>query len=81
MEDLITVVIPVFRVEAYLHRCVDSVLAQTYRNMEVILVYDGSDDGCPVICDAYARQDCRVKVIHQENRGLYGARNTGVVQA
>lgn len=81
MEDLITVVIPVFRVEAYLHRCVDSVLAQTYRNMEVILVDDGSDDGCPVICDAYARQDSRVKVIHQENTGLSGARNTGIEQA
>lgn len=81
MEDLITVIIPVFRVEAYLRRCVDSVLVQTYGNMEVILVDDGSDDGCPDICDAYARQDSRIRVIHQENAGLSGARNVGIEQA
>lgn len=81
MEDLITVIIPVFRVEAYLRRCVDSVLDQTYKNMEIILVDDGSDDGCPSICDEYAKQDSRVSVIHQKNAGLSGARNAGIEQA
>lgn len=81
MEDLITVIIPVFRVEAYLRRCVDSVLNQTYKNMEIILVDDGSDDGCPSICDEYAKQDSRVSVIHQKNAGLSGARNAGIEQA
>ncbi len=71
-------IIPVYRVEAYLERCVDSVLAQTYGNLEIILVDDGSDDGCPAICDTYARKDGRVRVIHQENRGLSGARNAGI---
>ena len=81
MGDLITVIIPVFRVEAYLRRCVDSVLAQTYENMEIILVDDGSDDSCPAICDEYAGQDSRVSVIHQKNAGLSGARNAGIEQA
>jgi len=78
MKELISVIIPVYRVEAYLNRCVDSVLAQTYTNMEIILVDDGSPDNCPAICDAYAQQDARVKVIHQENAGLSGARNAGI---
>ena len=78
MKDLISVIIPVYRVEAYLKRCVDSVLTQTYTHMEVILVDDGSPDGCPSICDAYAEQDARVTVIHQENRGVSGARNRGL---
>ena len=64
--------------EKYLCRCVDSVLEQTYTNMEIILVDDGSPDNCPVMCDEYARQDSRVKVIHQENAGLSGARNAGI---
>ncbi len=81
MDALISVIIPVYRVEAYLHRCMDSVLAQTYENMEIILVDDGSDDGCPAICDAYAEQDGRVRVIHQKNAGLSGARNTGIEAA
>ncbi len=78
MSDLISVIIPVYKVEKYLCRCVDSVLDQTYRNMEMILVDDGSPDGCPAICDEYARQDDRVRVIHQENAGLSGARNAGI---
>ena len=81
MGELISVIIPVFRVEAYLRRCMDSVLAQTYEKMEIILVDDGSDDGCPVICDEYAEKDSRVRVIHQKNAGLSGARNTGIDEA
>ena len=79
--NLISVVIPVYRVEQYLRRCVDSVLAQTYTQIEVILVDDGSPDGCPAICDAYAREDGRVRVIHQKNAGLSGARNRGIEAA
>lgn len=81
MRDLISVIIPVYKVEEYLCRCVDSVLAQTYTNMEIILVDDGSPDQCPAMCNEYARQDSRVKVIHQENAGLSGARNAGIDMA
>ena len=78
MHDLISVIIPVYNVEEYLCRCVDSVLDQTYRNTEILLVDDGSPDNCPAICDEYARQDARVRVLHQENKGLSGARNAGI---
>lgn len=81
MRELISVIIPVYKVEAYLQRCVDSVLKQTYENLEIILVDDGSPDGCPAICDAYAARDARVKVIHQANAGLSGARNAGIEAA
>lgn len=74
----VSVVIPVYNVQLYLHQCVDSVLGQTYKNLEVILVDDGSTDGCPAICDEYARMDSRVRVIHQANGGLSAARNTGI---
>lgn len=74
----VSVVIPVYRVEAYLRRCVDSVLAQTFSDFEVILVDDGSPDNCGVICDKYAQKDARVRVIHQENGGLSAARNAGI---
>ena len=75
---LVSVIIPIYKVEQYLRLCVDSVLAQTHRNLEVILVDDGSPDGCPAICDEYARQDSRVRVIHQQNAGLSMARNAGI---
>ena len=78
MEPLISVIIPVYKVEKYLRRCVDSVFAQTYGNFEVILVDDGSPDGCPAICDAYAEADSRVRVIHKPNGGLSSARNAGL---
>ena len=74
----ISVIVPVYKVEPYLRRCVDSILAQTFTDIEVILVDDGSPDGCPAICDEYARQDNRVKVIHQQNGGLSSARIVGL---
>ena len=74
----ISVIVPIYRVEAFLPACIDSILKQTFRNIEVILVDDGSDDGCPAICDAAAEKDVRVQVIHQENQGLSAARNTGI---
>lgn len=74
----ISVIVPVYKVEEYLRRCVDSILAQTFTDIEVILVDDGSPDGCPAICDEYAQQDSRVKVIHQRNSGVSAARNAGL---
>jgi len=75
---LISVIVPIYNVEAYLPRCVDSICAQTYRNLEIILVDDGSPDGSGAICDAYAQKDARVRVIHKENGGLSSARNAGI---
>ena len=78
---MISVIVPIYKVEKYLRRCVDSVLAQTYTNFELLLVDDGSPDGCPQICDEYARLDARVKVIHKPNGGLISARNAGILAA
>jgi glycosyltransferase involved in cell wall biosynthesis len=74
----ISVIIPVYNVEKFLRRCVDSVLNQTYKNLEVILVDDGSPDGCPRMCDEYAAHDSRVTVLHKKNGGLSSARNAGL---
>lgn len=74
----LSVIIPVYKVEKYLNRCVDSVLNQDFKDIEVILVDDGSPDGCPAICDEYAQKDNRVKVIHKKNGGLSSARNAGI---
>lgn len=81
MQPLISVIVPVYKVEPYLEKCVDSLLNQTYQNCEIILVDDGSPDKCPKICDAYAEKDTRVHVIHKENGGLSDARNKGVAES
>lgn len=78
LSPLVSVVIPVYKTEAYLHECVDSVLMQTYTRLEVILVDDGSPDACGAICDAYADSDDRVRVVHRTNGGLSAARNAGL---
>jgi len=75
---MISIIVPVYKVEKYIHRCIDSILAQTYTNIEVILVDDGSPDNCPTICDEYAKKDKRVKVLHKKNGGLSSARNAGI---
>ena len=72
----ISVIVPVYRAEKFLHRCVDSVLGQTFRDFELILLDDGSPDGSGAICDAYAARDSRVRAIHQGNAGVCAARNT-----
>ncbi|MBQ5824975.1 MAG: glycosyltransferase family 2 protein, partial [Clostridia bacterium] len=71
--DLISIIVPVYKVEKYIHRCVDSVINQTYKNIEIILVDVGSPDNCGRICDEYAAKDSRIKVIHQANQGLSAA--------
>ena len=77
-NPLISVIVPIYNVERYLNTCVDSIANQTYSNLEIILVDDGSPDKSPEICDEYARTDVRVKVIHQKNGGLSAARNAGI---
>ena len=78
---LFSVIVPIYNVEKYLVKCLDSILAQTYHDYELILVDDGSTDNCPSICDAYAAKDNRIQVIHKPNGGLVSARNTGLFAA
>lgn len=78
MDPLISVIVPVYRVEPFLDRCVQSITNQSYSNLEIILVDDGSPDGCPALCDAWQEKDSRIRVIHQENKGLSAARNAGM---
>lgn len=78
MGDKISVIVPIYKVENYLHRCVDSIINQTYTNLEIILVDDGSPDNCPMICDEYAKKDSRIRVVHKKNGGLSDARNAGL---
>ena len=77
-EELVSVVIPVYNVEQFLPVCLDSVLSQTHENLEILLINDGSQDGSGQICEDYAARDSRIRLIHQENQGLSGARNTGI---
>ena len=81
MSELISIIVPVYKVEAYLSRCVDSIVAQTYKNLDIILVDDGSPDNSGKICDEYAEKDNRITVIHQANGGLSDARNAGIAVA
>ena len=78
MNPLISVVVPIYNVEKYLARCVDSIVNQAYKNLEIILVDDGSPDRCPQMCDDYAEKDSRIKVVHKKNGGLSDTRNAGM---
>lgn len=77
-EQLVSVIIPVYQVEDYLNQCLDSVINQTYSNLEIIIVDDGSTDNCPALCDEWSEKDNRIRVIHKENGGLSDARNKGM---
>jgi len=80
-QALVSVIVPCYNVEKYLHKCIDSILRQSYQNLEIWLVDDGSPDGSGMICDEYARKDDRIRVIHKENGGLSEARNVAIDQA
>lgn len=80
-KGLITIVLPIYNVEKYLNRCIESIVNQTYKELEIILVDDGSPDKCPQICDKWEKKDSRIKVIHKKNEGLGMARNTGIDNA
>lgn len=81
MKELISIIVPVYNVENYLKKCIDSIIRQTYKNLEIILVDDGSTDTSGKICDEYAKIDSRIKVIHKFNGGLSSARNVGIEHA
>lgn len=81
MDELISIIVPVYNAEKYLPACVDSLLAQSYGALEIILINDGSKDSSAALCDAYAARDARVRVIHQENQGVSAARNAGLDHA
>lgn len=80
-EKLLSVIVPVYKVEPYLRRCIDSIRNQSYKNLQIILVDDGSPDSCGAICDEYTKMDDRIIAVHQENEGLSGARNNGFLFA
>lgn len=75
---LFSIIVPIYKVEKYLHKCVNSLVNQTYKDIEIVLVDDGSPDNCPQICDEYAAKDKRINVIHKKNGGLSDARNVGL---
>lgn len=77
-QPLISVIVPVYKVEPYLDKCISSIVNQTYKNLEIILVDDGSPDNCPAMCDAWAEKDSRIRVLHQRNQGGGAARNAGL---
>lgn len=78
---MVSVIIPVYNVEKYIHECLDSVIGQTYQDLEIIIVDDGSPDHCGEICDDYATQDARIRVIHQKNGGLYESTARGLSES
>ena len=78
---MISVIVPVYKVESYLRQCIDSILNQTYRNLEILLIDDGSPDKCGEICEEYARLDSRIRIFHTGNKGLSAARNLGLREA
>lgn len=80
-EELISVIIPVYNVKDYLKECIDSVIAQTYQQLEIIIIDDGSADGTAELCDLYLNMDTRIKVIHQDNQGISASRNNGIDHA
>lgn len=80
-KGLVTVVVPVYKTEKYLDRCILSIVNQTYCNLEILLIDDGSPDNCPKMCDAWAQKDSRIRVVHKQNEGLGMARNTGIENA
>lgn len=81
MEPLISVIVPIYKIDKYLGICIESIINQTYKNLEIILVDDGSPDRCPEICDLYAKKDKRIKVVHKENGGLVSARKAGLQES
>lgn len=81
MQPLLSVIVPVYNVQPYLRRCLDSLLAQIYQALDIVLVDDGSTDGSGVICDIYAQRDARIRVVHQSNGGLVRAHKTGLLNA
>lgn len=81
MSDLVSIIVPIYNVERYLDKCINTIVSQTYTNLEIILVDDGSPDNCPAICDQWAKKDSRIKVVHKQNQGLGMARNTGIEHA
>ena len=80
-DPLISVIVPIYMIDRYIGICIESIISQTYRNLEIILVDDGSKDRCSEICDLYAKKDPRVRVIHKPNGGLVSARKAGLQQS
>ena len=78
---MVSIIVPIYKVEQYLPKCIESLIVQTYHDIEVILVDDGSPDGCPQICEDYAKKDERIVVLHQHNQGVSAARNAGLKSA
>ena len=81
MEAMVSIIVPVYKTKDYLRQCIESLLSQTYRSVEIILVDDGSPDECPALCDAYASKDKRIRVIHKGTGGLSSAREAGIRNA